>query len=273
VLVTRSDIMRGISELKLAGLPLCAHTSLKSFGRVEGGAGAIVDAFLAAGCTLVVPAFRYTNEIAPPRGVEIERNGWDSGRAADVARYSPEPFDPDSNSLEPEGMGAVPAAVLDRAGRQRGNHPIDSFSALGPLAEEIIATQTPHNVYGPLRSVGQRGGYALLMGVGLNRMTLLHTAEEEAGRELFQRWALDRDGRPIACRIGGCSEGFPRLEASIGRLARETTVGNSGWRAFPINATLAAAAAAISSNPNITHCGSPACGACPDAVLGGPLIA
>ncbi|CAN5697718.1 hypothetical protein BH23CHL2_BH23CHL2_09700 [soil metagenome] len=270
--VNQLDIEGGIKELGLTGLPVCIHSSLKSFGFVEGGADAILDAFLDAGCTVVVPTFRYTGEIAPPDGVDIERNGWDDTRATEVGNHSSEPYDSSSNSMTTGEMGATPAALLRRPGRFRGDHPIDSFSAAGPLAEEIIATQSPCNVYGPLRAIGKHGGYVLLMGVDLNRMTLLHTAEQESGRELFHRWALGPDGEPLETLVGGCSEGFPRLESAIGQLARETTVGTSRWRAFPVNATLEAASAAIQANPQITDCGDPQCGTCPDAVLGGPFV-
>ncbi len=272
MVVRRSAIAQGIEELGLATLPVCLHSSLRSFGWVEGGADTIVDAFLDAGCTLVVPTFTYTNEIAPPPGVETARNGWDVRRVGSVANHRSEPYDPASSRMTGEDMGAIPAAVLGRPGRVRGLHPIDSFSALGPLANKIIETQSPLNVYGPLRAVGKLGGYVLLMGVGLSRMTLLHTAEQDSGRELFHRWALDAQGTPIETLVGGCSEGFYRLEPAIGHLARETTAGASRWRAFPINETLATAAAAIRSCPTITHCANPACETCPDAVLGGPII-
>jgi aminoglycoside 3-N-acetyltransferase len=169
-------------------------------------------------------------------------------------------------------MGAIPAALLERSGRVRGDHPIDSFSAVGPLAEELIATQSPMNVYGPLRAIAERDGCVVLMGVDLTRMTLIHTAEQESGRELFHRWALDRDGAPVEALVGGCSEGFHRLEPAIGHLARETTVGASRWRAFPITPTIEAAAAAIAANPHITHCGNPFSLTCNDAVLGGPIV-
>lgn len=270
--VREADLRRGIEELGLAGLPVCVHSSMRSFGHVEGGADAVIDAFLATGCTLVVPTFRYANEIEPPEDAPVyERNGWSEARRARLVSATPEHYAPNSNTLTESEMGAIPAAVLRRPERARGLHPIDSFSAVGPLAGEIIATQTPMNVYGPLRAIGARGGHVVLMGVGLNRMTLLHAAEQDSGRELFHRWALDREGQPVEALIGGCSEGFHRLEPAIGHLARETQVGQSRWRAFPVNATLAAAADAIRTNPQITHCGDPECGTCPDAVLGGPI--
>jgi aminoglycoside 3-N-acetyltransferase len=110
------------------------------------------------------------------------------------------------------------------------------------------------------------------MGVGLNRMTLIHTAEQESGRELFHRWALDRHGEPVETLIGGCSEGFPNLEPALGHLARETLVGASRWRTFPVTQTIEVTAAAIAADPQSTHCGSPYSLTCNDAVLGGPII-
>lgn len=270
--VTRIDIARGIEELRLIGLPVCIHSSLKSFGHVEGGADAVVDAFLDARCTVVVPTFDYINEIPPPEWVKIERNGWSPDRAAVVSKHDTRPYDPSSNAMPIAEMGAIPTVLLRRPGRYRGAHPIDSFSAIGPLAEEIIAIQSPMNVYGPLREIGRRGGFVLLMGVGLTRMTLIHTAEQESGREMFHRWALDQDGEPVETLVGGCSEGFHRLEPAIGQLAQETTVGQSRWRAFPVNETIRAAATAIQADPQITHCGDPNSWTCNDAVLGGPIV-
>ena len=270
--VTRTDIVRGIEELELTGLPVCIHSSLKSFGHVEGGPDVILDAFLDARCTVVVPTFDYLNEIPPPDGVWIERNGWGDKRAAAVSNHNAKPYDPSSNAMHVAEMGAIPAALLERPERIRGDHPIDSFSAVGPLAEEIIATQSPMNVYGPLRAIGERDGYVVLMGVDLRRMTLIHTAEQESGRELFHRWALDQNGEPVETLVGGCSVGFHQLEPSIGHLARETAVGESRWRAFPVNETIRAAAAAIQTDPQITHCGNPYSLTCNDAVLGGPII-
>lgn len=270
--VRQTDIARGIEALQIGGLPICIHASLGSFGYVEGGAGAILDAFLAAGCTVVVPTFNYANELATPADCRLERNGWDEGDDLYTDDQTMQPYNPASNHLTIEDMGALPAALIERTERVRGAHPIDSFSGIGPESRAIIGAQTPRNVYGPLRAIGERGGYVLLMGVGLNRMTLLHTAEQDSGRELFRRWAIGADGAMIETLVGGCSEGFHAFEPVIGDLARETVVGESRWRAFPVKATLGAAAAAISANPQITHCGDDDCDNCNDAVLGGPII-
>jgi aminoglycoside 3-N-acetyltransferase len=115
-------------------------------------------------------------------------------------------------------------------------------------------------------------GFVLLMGVGLEKVTLLHLAEKEAGRTLFRRWANDRNGRPIAVEVGGCSEGFGKLEPHLRHDMRRISVGPSCWTLLPAGQVLAYAAAAISANTRITHCGVGECERCNDAVKGGPIL-
>src|SRR6185295_13865210 len=115
-------------------------------------------------------------------------------------------------------MGAIPETLVAWPGHVRGNHPLDSFTAVGPHAAELVAEQAPSDAYAPLRTLIQLQGFVLLMGVGLERLTLLHLAEKEAGRILFRRWANDQYGQPMAVEVGGCSEGFGRLEPHLHHL-------------------------------------------------------
>ncbi|HEX5965853.1 MAG TPA: AAC(3) family N-acetyltransferase, partial [Pyrinomonadaceae bacterium] len=112
----------------------------------------------------------------------------------------------------------------------------------------------------------------LLMGVGLERLTLLHLAEKDAGRTLFRRWANDEHGQPMAVEVGGCSEGFGRLEPHLRHLMQKTTVGQSSWTMLEAAQVLAHTAATIRANPEITHCDVRTCERCNDAVQGGPII-
>jgi len=169
-------------------------------------------------------------------------------------------------------MGAIPAAVLAMPGRVRGRHPLDSFAAIGPRAAELVSGQTASNVYAPLKALARVDGFVLLMGVGLERLTLLHLAEESAGRVLFRRWANDPEGRPSAVEVGGCSEGFGRLEPHLRPIVRKVKVGQSLWTLLPAAQAVSLAADAIRSDPSITHCGDAACERCRDAVAGGPIL-
>jgi aminoglycoside 3-N-acetyltransferase len=168
-------------------------------------------------------------------------------------------------------MGALVAAVVSRAGRARGNHPLCSFAAVGPQATTLVRGQKPLDVYASLAELTRRDGAVVLMGVDLNRMTLLHLAEKRSGRTLFRRWANDPDLRPLTVESGGCSEGFFDLEPALAPLRREATVGRSRWQVFPASNALNVATHAIRRNPRITHCGRE-CERCDDAVAGGPIL-
>lgn len=266
--VTPDELRTGVSEVGIGGATVCVHSSLRSFGQVEGGAEAVVDAFVAEACTLMVPTFAaQVFGVAPPDSMRPDRNGIDYD-ATYESPGSDRIFTPASNDVSPS-MGAIPAAVLARPERLRGDHPLCSFAAIGPQAD-LVLEQRALDVYSPLRILAARDGFVLLIGVGLERMTLLHLAEERAGRTLFRRWANGPDGRPMEVETGGCSEGFGNLEPVLSPLARETHVGESRWRVFPARATLQAASDAIRERPEITRCGRDECLRCADAVAGGP---
>lgn len=112
-------------------------------------------------------------------------------------------------------MGAIPAWVANHPARRRGDHPLNSFAALGPLADVLIGEQSPTNVYAPLDMVAHLKGAVALLGVDLTSMTLLHLAEQRAGRELFVRWARLDTGADIPTRVGSCSRGFERLAKTL----------------------------------------------------------
>jgi aminoglycoside 3-N-acetyltransferase len=272
--VTQEQISEAVRELGLSGRPLCVHSSLRSFGWVEGGPDAVIDALLSERCSVMVPTMSWDFQVAPPPHLRPPRNGidYDAAWIREPQRGDSLIFTPASNELSRQWMGAIPEAVLKRPDRQRGNDPMGSFSAVGRLARALVQDQSPTTPFAQFDALRALGGAVVLMGVGLDRLTLLHQAEVLAGRNLFMRWANGRDGQPIAVFGGGCSEGFPRLEPALAHLGYEAVVGESRWRILPVNETLAAAAAAIHVQPSITHCGKPDCLECRDAVLGGPIL-
>jgi aminoglycoside 3-N-acetyltransferase len=271
-MITINEIRIAVQSLGLSSRPLCVHASLKSFGWVEGGANTIVDGLLLEGCTVLVPTFSYTFMVPPPLDQRPRRNGWDylthAVSTAGIGRV----YSPRSNEFDRKFMGAVPASVLYRSERVRSAHPLNSFAALGPLADDLLAGQTAEEVYTPLGALAERGGAIVLMGVDVTRMTFIHLAEQVAGRTMFRRWANASDGRAIMVAAGGCSEGFGKLIPVLTPLLCERRVGDSHWRVYPARETLEAASEAIRSNPFITHCGNRSCERCNDAVLGGPEL-
>jgi len=257
--------------MELSGLPVCVHASLRSFGWVDGGAPAVVKGLLEEGCTVLVPTFSWTFAVPPPAELRRPRNAWDYDTWEASSVGEGRIFTPDSKEIDVQDMGAIPASIVSMPQRARGYHPLCSFSAVGPLAQ-LVSGQRPLQVWAPLEALAEAGGSVVLMGVGLQEMTLLHLAEQRAGRNPFRRWANDADGEPIEVESGGCSDGFWNLRSALLPLQKECMVGNSRWLIFPASPTLEVVAAAIRADPMITHCGKPMCGRCRDAVLGGPVI-
>jgi len=295
--ITAQQVREAIQALQLHNHTICVHGSLRSFGWVNGGPRALIDGLLAAGCTVLMPTFSDIYAVAPLPWMQRAQNGTDYEWVA--AQRWPgvdKIYTRHSNSIEVAEMGLIPQSLLQIPGRIRGDHPLCSFSAIGPHAEELIQNQRPLTVNAPLAQLAAVDGWVILMGVGLASMTLLHWAEELAGRKMFRRWANNSDGIPIEVTMGGCSDGFeqlaPRLRAphaaldkkqNVGQgissgfhqeqtIERRIMVGSSLWRAFPAMVTAQVAAAAIQREPQITHCGRSSCERCRDALLGGPIV-
>ena len=274
--VSQSEVQAGAERLGLAGLPVCLHASLRSFPALEDGPATLVDGLLACGATVMVATMANESFGVPaPADDRPGRNGIDYAaedrRTGEVSRPGQrDRYDPSRTEVD-RVLGATPAYVAARPDRVRCRLPTGTFSAVGPLAASLIQAEVAADTFGPLRELVLRSGWVLLAGVGLNRMTLLHLAEVEAGRRAFVRWALGPDGRPTRSVGGGCSEGFEHLAVPLASVEFRVRVGESLWRAYPAAETVALAAGAIVEDPSITRCGDPGCLECRDAIAGGPI--
>lgn len=228
----------------------------------------MIDGVLAADCTLLVPTFSDAHVVRSPPGAGYERNAY--GDPLSWPSDAP-PFSPGSTVIDRD-MGAIPAAVLGRRERQRGDHPLSSFAAIGAHASDLVQEQSALDVYGPLRVLSDARGWVVLMGVGLTGMTLIHMAERLAGRSLFRRWGKGSDGTVWEVEYGGCSDGFDNLTPVREPLKRTAIVGESYWAAYPATEALGALIAAIRAEPMITHCGRADCRRCDDMTTGGPRL-
>lgn len=150
--VTKSMIVKALRGLGLKdGIILTAHSSLASFGNVQGGAATIVDALIeivGETGTLLMPSL--------PAG-------------------SPYNF-----RNTPTGMGAVAEHFRKMRGVMRSLCPCVPAAAYGPRAKEFVENhhtcKSPY-IGGPYDMAAIAGGYVLLLGVDQDRNTLLHCAE------------------------------------------------------------------------------------------------
>jgi aminoglycoside 3-N-acetyltransferase len=178
--LTADELAQDLRALGVtAGATLMAHSSLSAIGCVAGGPQTVIRALLSAlgpDGTLVLPTFRDgvylegLHKTAPP------------GKLAQ-ARALPV-FDPDTT---PTNMGAIPDAFRRWPGVIRSAHPFVSVCCLGPKSREIAE---PHDLEwgqgtnSPFERLHAMDAQLLLLGVGFNRLTMLHYAEQlvEGGR-------------------------------------------------------------------------------------------
>ncbi|MBN1347203.1 MAG: AAC(3) family N-acetyltransferase [Phycisphaerae bacterium] len=143
--VTQQGIEKGLRDLGLGeGDIVLLHSSLSSFGMVEGGARAVVDAFLSVlgeSGTLVVPTFGAL------------------GVVTEVVREDPRAV---LSNHPIAGVAAIGAAAEE-------------------ICKDHWRAETAHGEGTPYLRIAERGGYVCLAGVDQDRNTTLHTAEELLG--------------------------------------------------------------------------------------------
>jgi len=193
--VTADQICAGLTHLGVAtGDTLMVHSSLSSFGYVEGAAKAVVEAMLSAlgpQGTLIAPTF--SNYLQGPEEV------WDRENT-------------------PSLMGAISETVRTWPGAIRSNHAVHPLSAIGPNAELIC--RTPHETgFGPdspFKTLANINAWILLMGVTYQNCTLFHLFEAEAN--VPYRFLEDRKGTVIIDGVvdeGGSAREYTRMEGAI----------------------------------------------------------
>jgi aminoglycoside 3-N-acetyltransferase len=155
--VSKEQITAELHRLGVApGDLLIAHSSLRAFGWVEGGAEAVVDALLAAvgpTGTVMVPTFNHgTAKVYDPAATRSTN-------------------------------GAVTEALRKRPEAIRSMHPSHPYAAIGPRAEELTAGNLEVGTFdpkSPLGKLAEAGGWVVLLGVGMEACTAVHIGEAQA---------------------------------------------------------------------------------------------
>lgn len=249
------DLLLELRNLRLADSPVIVHTSLKSFGEVEGGPGTVINALIATFNQVIVPTFTYKTMVVPRTGPE--NNGITYGSAPDqnqmaefyTARMPADPL-----------MGIVPETLRRHPRARRSIHPIQSFAGIN--AETFIAAQTMTDSLAPLGLLEQADGWVLLIGVDHTVNTSIHYAEKLAGRRQFIRWALTPKGVVECPGFPGCSAGFQAIAPEMDKFTRKVQVGNSLIQAVPLKMLFKVVAGQIKMDPVALLCQQEDCERC-----------
>lgn len=252
--IGRDEIASGLRSLGLhRQSTVVVHSSLRSFGTVEGGAQAVAAALVEV-CGTVVAAPSGTwdlTEVPCPPGLHRVNNACrsaDSWDSFDAALDRAVPFSADL-PIDKE-LGAVGEALRVGYPHCRGLHPLFSFLAVGPAAGEIVAKDCLDGPLGPLEAVEALDGQVLLLGVGHTRNTSMHLAEQRLGRSRFYRYAKVAPSVWAELpNIPGHSHRFDDLEPVLRRSTRELQIGACRARLIPIRDVLDAVTTAVLADP------------------------
>jgi aminoglycoside 3-N-acetyltransferase len=277
-IVTEVQIKTGLIALGLECKAVGVHSSLSSFGYVEGGAKTVVRALLAVCATVLMPTFSSIGRTVPPADDRPKQNGCDY-EYFDTILPTMEitPFDPDTFGVDSQidrDIGIIPKTLLQTPGTVRSKHPSVSWAANGRNAVSYVHPHPPDDPMRPLKKLYETNGYILMLGVPLSECTALHLAEEMAGRRAFIRWTLYSDGVVRRMRETGCSGGFPNLEPYLEPFANRLRIGACNAVAYPIRALVDTGAEIMLRSPEITLCSQGKAGKncrCSDATRGGPI--
>ncbi|MFH1566409.1 MAG: AAC(3) family N-acetyltransferase, partial [Gemmatimonadota bacterium] len=222
--VTRAQIAAGLRELGLGtGVVAFVHSSLSSFGHVDGGAEAVVAAFLEVlgpEGTLAAPIFRRFFWEGPDQV-------WD-------------------RDASPSLMGRISEAVRTWPGARRSAHAPHPIAAVGRLAADLTGRRNRSDFAfdSPFARLIELEARIVLVGVGYQVCTLMHLLEERCEIP-YRHWVelegtVVEDGRaarrayPFLRRHEGVHNDFAPLGEALERegLVRQVTVGDSRLRAF-----------------------------------------
>ncbi len=268
----KEKIKHAIADLNLSGKNVCIHSSMRTYGSKSHDLPQIIkEAFLENSCTILVPTFSYMLEAKPVPHLMPKQNA--AGDYSDLLSKNDddvEIFSVDCKHISTKDMGVFAEHVLFDSNSVRGNHPTNSFTAIGENSVKFTENQRWDDVYAPLKYLCDTDGYLILMGVDLDCATIIHYAEEVAGRNLFIRWAKDSSGETVSANAGSCSDGFNNFEDALSIIERKITVDGCVWRCFKASDLVEICAAEMKKNPMISHCGDKTCERCNDIVAGGP---
>jgi aminoglycoside 3-N-acetyltransferase len=165
--VRRADIADVVRRAGVApGDVLLVHSSLSSFGHVDGGAEAVIEALrdvLGADGLLIMPTFTRCRVA--------------SGRAEPAVAFDP------ARTACRDRTGAVPDTFWRMDGVCRSAHPTHSLAAAGARAAEFVSggeTRT-FDPAGPYGRYSRWNGRALFLGARMGSNTTIHCAEDWMG--------------------------------------------------------------------------------------------
>lgn len=263
-MVTKGEIVDGLRALGLTHeSAVLVHASLRSFGRVDGGADAVCDALTEVCGTVLVPSGTWdlTGVPAPPNLIRPNNavHTAEDWQGFDEALAKAVPFSPDLPI--DRGFGIVPETLRRNHPHVRSTQPLFGFLATGEHADQLITDVRDDWSLGPIAALAELDGDVLLLGVDHTVNTTIHLAEQRLGRSRFFRYAKVGEGIWAELpNIPGESHRFDEIEPELKPVTAETRIGDCRARRIRVADVLATTERLITADPKALLCDDdPAC--------------
>jgi aminoglycoside 3-N-acetyltransferase len=257
--VSQDTIAEGLRQLGLtASSRVLVHASLRSFGRVDGGAKAVCQALVDVCGTVMISAgtWERTGLQAAPPGLARPHNAYrqaetwddfDAGLARATEFASDLPVD--------SWLGTVAETMRQTFAHERGDHPMFSYLAVGPDARQLVDAARLDWPLGPIGRLGELGGDVLLLGVDHTSNTTIHLAEQRLGRSRFYRYAKAAPGVWMELpNLPGESHRFDDIAPHLAPVTSEVTIGRCRARRVSVADVLSTAERLITTDPRALLC-------------------
>jgi len=254
---TRATLARDLSAIGInPGDVVFFHSSLKSLGWVEGGADAVVDAFLDA---------------VGPEGLVVVPTLTFTFAHGDLARFA---FDPRET---PSRVGKITDTLWRRPGAFRSAHPTHSIAGIGRRAEELVQGHDNTSTFGkdgPYRRFVDWGAKIIFLGVNMRCNTTLHAIEDWLDLpylQVEQARVKGPDGKPQVIKVYKSPMGdrdFYLRDSKVQRLLeasgmiRRGKVGEADTKWLPAQEMVKAVVDGIYEHPDLLLCDRPDCEFC-----------
>lgn len=223
---------------------LLVHSSLKSIGRVDGGAPTVARAFIDAVSpdgSVFVPTYTY------------DQHPWDAASAPSV-------------------VGAITEAFRHLPGVIRSLHCTHSVAGAGPEAHQILQGHEltdPFSIDSPLGKLWKRNAWVLLLGCDHRSSSIIHVAEEaEQVPQLArtrEQTILSKDGpRRVTVRRPGSSHDFWKIDAPLRARGAiiDGYIGHARCMLIRAEEIVETARHLLRDSPAALLCDDPACESC-----------
>ncbi len=258
-MIAKGQIKTDLRSLGLkSGSIVMMHAAMSKIGWIEGSAPTVLDAILeilGPEGTLMVPTFSYSYD------------------KRDLAQAFDKRTTPSCNN------GMLADTLWKRPDAHRSDHPAYSVAAVGARAGEMIRNhpiEQPVGEGSPLHRLVQQDGYVLLLGVGQEKNSLVHTAEALCGVGYTVVPFKESWGRNVRVKtaqgevlipqkeFSGCSLGFPVLEPVLREkgVLRTGLVGEAASQFFRAQDLVSTVFELLRKQPDFLLCHRPECEAC-----------